>query len=103
MRISDWSSDVCSSDLRKGAGNRHDEVPQCLKMQMGDCGAPLAALARYCKLLLAPRAPAACIVLLVDFARDAFLAVKCAPHFARRLRIASAEDQQSPEIGRAHV
>src|SRR3546814_11300091 len=76
MRISDWSSDVCSSDLRKGAGNRHDEVPQCLKMQMGDCGAPLAALARYCKLLLAPRAPAACIVLLVDFARDAFLAVQ---------------------------
>src|SRR3546814_1746545 len=27
MRISDWSSDVCSSDLRKGAGRRSHRIP----------------------------------------------------------------------------
>src|SRR3546814_890350 len=28
MRISDWSSDVCSSDLHQGAGQRHGQRPR---------------------------------------------------------------------------
>src|SRR3546814_11218340 len=30
MRISDWSSDVCSSDLALGAARRTDDGQQCL-------------------------------------------------------------------------
>src|SRR3546814_11710078 len=34
MRISDWSSDVCSSDLRGQAAKQHDELPAAVARDM---------------------------------------------------------------------
>src|SRR3990167_3708978 len=66
------------------------------KLRLGDCGAPLAPKGAHCKRMLAASAPAARLVLLVDLARDAFLAIQRTPHFARRRSITGTEHQQRP-------
>src|SRR3546814_5162735 len=47
MRISDWSSDVCSSDLRLGAadvGGRHDQIERDRRLALDQIGnAPITA------------------------------------------------------------
>src|SRR3546814_5249476 len=42
MRISDWSSDVCSSDLRAAKGERNRQAGHCL-----DCRMMLAAMPKH--------------------------------------------------------
>src|SRR3546814_18000402 len=39
MRISDWSSDVCSSDLRCPGGGGHRRIPGDLEPEPGGAGA----------------------------------------------------------------
>src|SRR3546814_7161458 len=98
MRISDWSSDVCSSDLPDNRRLRRSWIPACAGMTIAVCIAlflPALAHAQAAG-VAAPAGPSA-----VQFAADA-LSGSAAPGARQPLSL-SLQVLVLMKIGRAHA
>src|SRR3546814_4276773 len=102
MRISDWSSDVCSSDLRAGRRDRGDQIMTTRKPRTGFASRPGAADAWIAgpEGAEAPTAPSPPV-------NSARLTIDVTPQLRQRLKLAALQrgatvDRKSTSLNSSH-